>query len=452
VSETTVGWLGQQVPLKFMESRERRGAHEAVMRFNAVLASEDEYSLLEQQVGGLLDKGELWVPITVSAHPEWDGYYRVKDSSLSLGPGGLGVLYAPVTLEVDRFFPYSAPSVESDCEGVIRPAGGFLTLDASNVRYWHAVPGAAQGYVPSDVAGSPVTLTVKKHNGTTTTVVVHEDQASTPRTYTYKNYQPRFFLPPANALDGACGVRYGFTPFSDTSSQDLDVITDGWYFLQGRTGIGSSPHAYCLDNGRLRVLIGTEDPAVASVKQGIPIWVGLWNNSQTRWDWKLFRLHQVSSPPSSWTPLEGVMGPRTVWNRPETAALAVQFMDGYGYGYTLTLTLHRGASHVEVHVKAHTHVTRKWVLSIDTNTASSNLQIASTTVGLVATSVDGNGHKPWALMTTDSTNNLTTGTVTNDSDRRTFAGAIGLLEGGTVGTDVQNYFAAMGFRDRVVVV
>jgi hypothetical protein len=216
--------------------------------------------------------------------------------------------------------------------------------------------------------------------------------------------------------------------------------------MEGRQGYQVSPHAYCLSNGRIRVIVGTENPQTAAVKKGVPIWIGVWDGSA--WDWKLFRFNTNADDWSS------VVAARVVKNRPEVSSMAYHIVDTNNFGFTLTLTLRRGASHIEVHCRSHSYQQKTFRVAIDENRAGSALSVGGSTAGWVTTATDPEGHKYWACSVALMTNTLTAGPgtyLTNNNALKTFAGAIGILSGGTVGTTITEYFAAQGEAQRVVV-
>ena len=153
---------------------------------------------VRDQIVGLMDVGEAFVPLRIDDDETLDGMVRVRSASADLGPGSLKDGYFPWSITADRVPGGALPNVESPLIGGYR---SNVSVTSSSVQPWHAVPAATLDYYDGASLFQTVPYTLASETGNVSYYQVGDG---------VRRQTARYALPPANWYDGAARIEQAY--------------------------------------------------------------------------------------------------------------------------------------------------------------------------------------------------------------------------------------------------
>ena len=159
---------------------------------------------VRDQIVGLMDIGEPFVPLRIvdgpdgDGDPTLDGMVKIRSASAQLDRGALEDGRFPWSITADRVPGGALPNIESPLIGGYRNNPGRVS---SAVVPWHAVPGATLDYYDGASTFQSVPYTLASETGDVDYYQLDDG---------VRRQTARYALPPANWYDGAARVEQAY--------------------------------------------------------------------------------------------------------------------------------------------------------------------------------------------------------------------------------------------------
>lgn len=194
---------------------------------------------VRDQIVGLTDIGEEFVPLRLEADPTLDGMVKVRAASVSLNKGALELGRFPWSITADRVPGGALPNVESPLIGGYRTNG---SVTSATVVPWHAVPAATLDYYDGLSAFNPGAYTLPSATGDIAYYLLDDG---------LRRQTARYALPPANWYDGAACIEQAYPDGNYYNAigrlMYSGLSSTGWRLTNGIVRISPSATAGALD-------------------------------------------------------------------------------------------------------------------------------------------------------------------------------------------------------------
>ena len=367
----TIGRTGLDINFDPTGVQVSGGEGERYVSISGELAADtpDEAKTLRNELWRMTENDDLIIPVTLSADPSLDGYYRLTSADISIQSISLEGWY-PFSVQLERFGSGGRVAIESRIIGGIRANDHGITLSESEPI--HANPDAAIGYQGYSTLLDSVVRNADNRVGSFDPIRVHRNIDET--------VSPVWQISPDKFYQGAAYIKAG-TTLREMSGLDSDNLPENWE----------------LSNGLIRVT-----PDVTKGRLDVEVYDGVsaWESLTTFMCWR------DAGEVSGWHSFTII--------RNDPAAITVRLTEritGSGDWCMLDITIRRGAFYAECRLVHRGEVTLGFRANTNTSCTAITPTGASSSVGIRRAANDANGNR-WIVGTSKShTQSLTNGRI-----------------------------------------